>query len=45
VNELIAAKFSLQHLAEPCLSAGDYESPFMQSLIEIPSILLLDARK
>lgn len=45
LNGLIEAKFSLLHLAEPCLPAGDYESPFMQSLVEIPSILLLDVRK
>jgi ubiquinone/menaquinone biosynthesis C-methylase UbiE len=45
LNGLTQAAFSLVHFAEPLLPPDNYESPNMQEMAEIPSILLVEAQK
>jgi SAM-dependent methyltransferase len=45
VNTLIATGFHLSKLIEPALPAGEYPNAFVQSQVEIPSVLVIRANK
>jgi len=45
LNALVVAGFALTHLSEPTLPPDRYPSPHTRGRVEIPSVLVIDARR